>query len=422
MLTSCDDETTLLVYRGSRLPRDSDKRTSTPVDGERHGPRVYVKTVKGASLTILADLLRDAAFMILSLLKGSKLPGQNWTGFRFFSDGLEAIEEFRQSGDNSRMDAAEQYFERAVKADPECHDALYCYGFLLLRRRKRDSIGKAESLFLRALETKNQRLKALAHTGVANCHIQGFHRLAQRRNEILEKAQYQARKGEREWRAALESRPDRGSKTIEHHPWIFGTLAWIEVVDEGTRGDRPKQRFISSLPKHLEAVTLWPRSSTLHNVLGWVLLKLAEWGETELPDETGLAGHPADRAEECFNKVLGLNPSNRNTHANLCLLYATPKFRGAAEFLKKCLWHGREAIRLDPEYINGHRDLALSLIRHGELDEAYHYYEIALRLAKVYDKDEEIIRDTSDVLEEMGISEPERRRWSHPDPGLREPP
>ena len=74
------------------------------------------------------------------------------------------------------------------------------------------------------------------------------------------------------------------------------------------------------------------------------------------------------------------------------------------------------------KYINGHRDLALSLIRYGEFDEAEKYFKKALRFAAVVDKDLEIIEDTLKVLDEIEAGEKIRKRFAHPDQELLEPP
>ncbi len=75
------------------------------------------------------------------------------------------------------------------------------------------------------------------------------------------------------------------------------------------------------------------------------------------------------------------------------------------------------------QYINGQRDLALSLLWYNQFDEAYGYFEDALRLAATVEKDQEIIADALSVLEEIQVSEKkEWERWRHPDLSLLVPP
>ena len=67
--------------------------------------------------------------------------------------------------------------------------------------------------------------------------------------------------------------------------------------------------------------------------------------------------------------------------------------------------------KIDPEYINGYRDLAISLIRYGELAEAHKNFLKALDLAHEIKKDQEIIKDVTKVLEEMEVGKREKKRW-----------
>jgi tetratricopeptide (TPR) repeat protein len=91
--------------------------------------------------------------------------------------------------------------------------------------------------------------------------------------------------------------------------------------------------------------------------------------------------------------------------------------------LDDCRDRGLEAVAIDPNYINGYRDLAVSLLRYRQFDEAYDYFEEALRLAVKRAKDREIIGDALKVLDGMkDIGEDEKRRWRKPDPKLLELP
>jgi len=140
----------------------------------------------------------------------------------------------------------------------------------------------------------------------------------------------------------------------------------------------------------------------------------------------GLVGSTAESAEYYTRVALDLYPQNKLSHANLCLLYATPRYLDEEEkkdeHLIRCRYHGLKAIQLDPKYINGHRDLAQSLIRYGEFDEAEKYFKKALRFAAVVDKDLEIIEDTVGVLRDEGAGEEVLKRFAHPDPKLLKPP
>ena len=79
---------------------------------------------------------------------------------------------------------------------------------------------------------------------------------------------------------------------------------------------------------------------------------------------------------------------------------------------------GREALRLDPRYINGHRDLAMSLLRYRQFDEAYEYSAKALRLTDNPEKRHELRQDLLAVFDELkaradanAADQEQRLRW-----------
>jgi Tfp pilus assembly protein PilF len=426
-LVSVGDETQLLVYR------------------EGQQTVCFGRTAAVKNLTDLSDLLRDAAFMILQL-HGKVLEARNWLSMRCFADGLDSLDEFRRAGRQELLDKAKKSFGRAAEAEPDNYDALYFYGSMLLIERSRESIAAAAKLFTQALKTEKRKLRALVNTGLANCYAQQFHRLAKRETDVLAIARKYAQEARLEWLKAMHSEQARqkGEEAIslEHlHPWILSTLALVRIVDEGADAtaerEKAKKRFLDSAPFLVQAIEMEPDNGTFHNNLGWLLLKLAEW---RLQDINGLklnedvpadlSGTPPKAAEYYLLRALELNPKNKLSHANLCLLYATPHYREQEKEeeeerrknLIRCRYHGLKAIRLDPRYINGHRDLALSLIRYGELDDAYDYFVDALRLALTVEKDQEIIDDALRILKEMQVPGEEWERWRHPDLSLLMPP
>ena len=128
----------------------------------------------------------------------------------------------------------------------------------------------------------------------------------------------------------------------------------------------------------------------------------------------------APLCEEHLLQANALQPNEKLTHANLSLLYSTAWYRtGPPEsYLIRARYHGMKAIQLDPEYINGHRDLAIVLVRYGELDEAFHYYTEALRLAEAPDKDREIINSVVSEVAQHGLSARKMKLWTDPKPEL----
>ncbi|MDA2912529.1 hypothetical protein MYX77_00965 [Acidobacteriia bacterium AH_259_A11_L15] len=445
-LISIGPETQLLVSRESQH-RTSFGRSVVEEKGQPvNQPMVLARTAAVGNLTDLTNLLRDAVFMILQL-DGKAFPGRNWLGMRCFADGLVALNEYRRTAKEEFLEKARESFGRAADVDAGNYKALYFYSLLLLFERTRESIATATKVFTRALRTEDPMVKALVHTGLANCYAQQFHRLAERGPDVLKKAREQAELAHQEWERAQEQMLKSylaGGKELpgRNHPWILATRALVQTVDEGTTGTREeaKKRFLAAARFYTEAIETERHNGMFWNNLGWLLLKLTEWRVQDLKDlvsgekiPPGLSGNAAELSERYLRRSLELNPKNKLSHANLCLLYASPWYRKRQEkeerekYLHRCRYYGLAAIQLDPNYINGHRDLSLSLLRYEQFDEAYRYFKEALRLATAVEKDEEIIHDALAVLDEMKedkiqITEQERKRWQYPDPSLLVPP
>lgn len=399
-------------------------------------PVVFTATRTTRTLKETNELIRDAAFMILHIHGSFK--GRDWRSMRFLLDGIGKLNEYRRTGTATARNQAKECFHRAAVADPtNNHEALYYHGVMTMVDRTAEAIGEAQRYFETALSATSQpQLRALLHTGLAYCYAQQFHRLAKLNPEVLDKGTYHAREAEREWHLAQAER----STPAQLHPLIPYTYALVSHVDEGSKETHQKRldRFVQAARRYRQAIDLQNDNGMFYNNLAWVLLKLAEWGEEVLPPGLDLNLDPgkgasdqkvAPLAEQYFQRALGLNPHNKLSHSNLCLLYSTRWFREHPEksFLRRCRYHGLKAITLDANYINGHRDLAVALVRYGELDEAYEFYTKALELAEHPDKDEEIHRDLVQEVEtyqersRKRVSKKEWKRWREPDEWLFQP-
>lgn len=414
-LVSVGDATQLLVYReGAPKRKDTKQRVTEPTQLTHSEP---VKNLED-----LGGLLRDAAFMVLQL-HGQAFPEQSGRSMRHFAEGLGALDQYRRTGEQESLEQAKNEFCQASLYDPEHYEALFFFASLLLLGRSRRSISQAKQLLTRALKTEKPKLKALVHAGLAHCLAQESHRLAKHDTRIVDQAMEHARLAESEWGRSGEKKP---------HIWIETTLVLVKHMDEGTEKNRPetRKRFFSAANDYLRLLNKAQDNARLNNNLGWVLLKLNEWETEELTADMdgvkmapALRGQTALMAEQYLRQAIDLHSGNKMTHANLCLLYATHYFRGrkGVEWLRRCRYHGLKAIRIDPEYVNGHRDLAFSLLRYGE-DDGKQYFTTALRLALVIDKDLELLEDAAAVLEEVGASEEVKEAWLNPSQELIEPP
>ncbi len=158
-----------------------------------------------------------------------------------------------------------------------------------------------------------------------------------------------------------------------------------------------------------------PKNWRYYNTLGWSMLQVAESSVPSL-DGIEVPGGPsrsaAEIAQQYFEESLQLDPDNKLSHANLCRLHATRDYRSKPEHLEKCRDHGLKAITIDPKYVEGYGDFAVSLVRHKKFDEAHRYYLRARDLAeKTPAKQKRIRKDALEALNEIGAGAGESQRW-----------
>ncbi len=468
-MLSSGDQTCLTVYKPESYARFADKENekavlpskqkeptdlTKPESGNRENQTegiekasltykevIFTETKRTKTLADVNSLIRDAAFMILQI--HNTFGKRNWQSMRYLMDGLEALENNRRTGEAETINLAQECFRRAANEDPmNNHEALYYHGIMTMVSRTAESIDESIMYFERAMETENSQLKALTHTGLTYCYVQQFHRFGKRNVDVLKKAEKHAEDAEREWkRAQEEAKENQGS--LQDHALIPYTLALVLIVDERELDYKERSRedrFLEAASKCDKAIRQEPSNGMFYNVVGWIFLKLAEWKMEKLPEGVKLSEEDPERriyklSEQYLHKSLGLSPNNKLTHANLCLLYSTEWFRQDEKYkeryLARCRYHGLKAIQIDKNYINGHRDLTVALIRYGKLDEAYDFYTKALKLAEDPDKDQEIISDIESELKKLEDQEKLEEYfklsnygwddWKNPDQKLLEP-
>jgi tetratricopeptide (TPR) repeat protein len=428
-LVSSGQQTNLVVYGPKRRATETRRPRMLSLPwlllrrrraAEARRSQVVLRTTRPtATLAQLNDLLRDTAFMILQL-HGTFGAGQRWRSMRCLIDGVAALDEYRRTGADEARLAAKTCFRQAAEEDPvHNHHALYFHGVMTMVERTAESLEVAIQFFEQAARTEDEALLGLAHTGLAYCYAQQVHRLGKRKEEVLAIAAKHACEAERLWSA-------------QEHPLIPYTLALVSMVNEEDADDLDgmgrTERFCRALSLLDRAIELEPENGMFYNNTGWALLKLNQWGVEELPAELQLHGTSDERrvpvlAEQYLHRSLGFNPHNKLTHANLCLLYASDYFRNVAQksYLPRARYYGLKALELDPGYINGRRDLAVALVRYGQLDDAYRYFGEALELAEEPDKDEEIISDLVREVEQAGGDNRGLERWRNPNPAWLKP-
>lgn len=416
-LVSFGRETQLIVSRGDQYTKSSSRRESEGGRSESSESAMFAKTAE-------VELLRDAAFMVHQLVHDQNAPGWNWLGMRYFVDGLEMLDKFHRTGKRELIDGAIKNFSRATEADAENDEALYIQGSLLLFQREEKSVAMALELLNRAFHTQKSDLRALVNAGLANCYAQQSFRLAKGEaaalaRKHLELAEQDWKKAEQGWKRPHPARP-------HVHPRLLATRALVGIVSvpEPTV-ERLVEQFRKSLGLYVKASRIQRKNATYYNVLGWIKLKLADMYYKNKSEGKAIPrkirpekdGYLSQRAENYFRRSLEHDPTSTLTHANLCLLYANRHYQDK-KYLGLCRHHGLRAIDLDPKYINGHRDLALSLLRYEEFKDACSYFNEALELARPNPgKCKELIGEAGKVLLEMEhsrdrkVSIEELKRW-----------
>jgi hypothetical protein len=322
-------------------------------------------------------------------------------------DGLEYLNRSLQSGNPTLLDETVKNFFRAAEADEENYEALYIKGHILGAERVESSNVRAEELLTQALKTENQGLRALVHAGLANCYAQKYFRLAMRKTEIMEKAQAHVEKAYKCWEKVNKEQP---------HAWILAADAFVRVLElmsKDWEDNLESYRKVAEL--YFNAIKLEENNSAYSNALGFILLKLMEQLKEQEYTELDI-GIPPDnlnvpqKSEHYLKDSLEVDPSNKLAHANLCLLYATDWYRekNRKKYLELSRDHGLKAVELDQGYINGFRDLTISLLRYGEIKQASSNFKKAINLTWDIEKKKEIKDEIDKVLDEMGTS---KEKW-----------
>ena len=461
-MISIGDQTRIVLNRlrdrKLKYSRLSEHAANPQLEGTDQSPIIFTETKTTKTLGDLNNLIRDAAFMILQA-HGS-FAGRNWRSMRHLIDGLIMLDEYRRTGCNESKSQAQKNFQEAVAADPRNNpEAQYLHGVMSMVDRTAESMEEAIREFESALDkTENRQLRALLHTGLAYRNSQKAHALSKFNSEIIKEAKCHAMDAAYEWLGYLDKKgraihapkqKTNNSETVTKefkqlcelsfeqlegmegerirkglHPLIPYTFALMIIADREFELDpeKRKEQLIIAARLYRQAIDLEPDNGMFYNNLGWVLMRLAEWGVGELTVDLQLTKRHSPRntallSEEYLKRAIGLNPSNKLAHANLCLLYSIDWFRRQADesFSVRSEYHGLKAIQLDPSYINGYRDLSIGLLRYSKLEKAYLYYNEALKRAEDPDKYHEIINlMVSEVRQCQKLSQEDIDVWQKP--------
>ena len=410
-LMSSGDQTQLMVSRrGDHAVASSATEITALTD-----------TRKVRCLSDLSELIRDGAFMVFHLVHGRALPGSNWRGMKHFVCGLDVLDEFRRTKDKALLTRAMESFRDAAMSDSENYKSLYIQGSLLFVQRDKEAIRQSLNLLTEALKSNEPAFRAFVNAGLANCYVTEFHRLAKREVDNLNEARKRAEQAGEEWLVSKGLSQESIKQPLEQmneeelermHPWILATRGKVWIVDDVMiayeNQKEAEKMFVKGVTLLLKAVEKEKDNGTYYNLLGWALMKLADWESKALKPKQGILpkGSPAEKAEYCFKEALKLDPTSKFIFANLCLLYSTPWYlrkppKIKQQYLQLCRVHGKRAVELDKQYTHGYRDLAFSLLKHGQFEVGFKEFKKALKSASEEEKREEMRDDARRIIKDL---------------------
>lgn len=379
------------------------------------------KIVEKCNLSCISSMLRDTIFMIFQILhKKNEIPGRNWKGMKFFTEALESLELYSRIDDPKHLDKAIENFKNSALTDYINFDILYLQGYLSLVKRTEDSINSAITCLTNALKSEDKWLKTLINSALANCYAQLVHRFA-KQPIILKIAEEHLKiaKEELEDESWYDDNIEENQRKQRYaDAKIISAEAFIcicKAEKDSKSKVEARKNYLNSAKLYIEAQDLDSQNTIYSNAIGYIHLILAEQYLGKLNENERVVDkkeeNPEIIAEEYFIHALDINPSNKLVYANLCRLYATPYYIKEKDesYLELCRMYGYKAVRLDPEYINGHVDLASSLISYKQFDEAFDAYQKAIEKSSTEEKRNEI---KNTILKKLdGVDESMKRKF-----------
>jgi tetratricopeptide (TPR) repeat protein len=254
-----------------------------------------------------------------------------------------------------RLVEASAKYQTAIKLDPAFAIARSNYAELLIEMDKKKV---AEDEFREAI-------KLDPHLAAAHFNLAMLLRATGRGND----AQIEINYAMTEFREAIRSKP--GSV----NPRINFANALLSVIRYETDKLRAERMYEETIEQFRRAISLDPRSVAAHNGLGRALYQMSETLPPDHQDKSDLR----KQAIHAFRKVVALDASFGDGYYNLgIVLRRRGKLDEADAAFQKEKGIHEEAVRRDPQYARGHRELG-RLLRISEREtEAIREYTTAL--------------------------------------------
>ncbi|MDR3579531.1 MAG: tetratricopeptide repeat protein [Oryzomonas sp.] len=266
---------------------------------------------------------------------------------------LESAEFHKQRGirllQTGMPEEAAQSFSRAISLDPADAETYNNLGVTLDSQRK---YGEALAAYGRALELAPDSIQVSFNMG-NTCRSLGKNDAAR---HCYEKALTLSPGLVQAELCLAQIWKDEGNPTqardcldraLVHDP------ANAEVLHSLGETYQSEERFAEAIDAYSRALAIDPGHMKALNMLGSVFHLVGRF----------------EAAEECYRKALVLKPGTLSVLNNLGALYQSQ------ERFSESITVLRQAIAIDPSYADGHWNLALSLLAHGEYREGWQEYE-----------------------------------------------
>lgn len=292
------------------------------------------------------DLVEELAYQIYLELSGNE-SFKSWLAFRESVLGLQNYLQYTDlPADRSTEQRAEEHYTRALAIDTGNSVCAYNLGVLRYFRYQGAENLQAIRHFREALHTTDQKLRALALSGLTNALTMQFHRFDPSDRASVEEAVEHGR-------AAVALLP---ASEIAHKAVGFALHQYGFAMAEGPERQARRREAIAH---YQEAFRLNPRYHLAHNNLGNLYL---EWAEADETDEARVARLKQALAE--CERAVNIYPAYFFAYDNMGNVhYALGDLSRAASAY-------RQALQYKPDYAEAANDLAMVRLDQGSPEDA----------------------------------------------------
>ena len=311
--------------------------------GRRRGPQgamhLWEVLQRGSAPDALPETVEELAYRIYLDLTGEDV-FKSWEAFREYTVGLSHYLSWVDLQRPADFDEAVKHYGKALELEPNNPAANYNLAILKYFRWREADNRDSIDLFRGALNAPQSRLKARAHSGLANALLSQFHRYNTRDPHLLTDAVYHGRMA-----ITLDSQMDGAAKA-----YAYACHQMSEFQEaSGLPADRlaAERNRETAIAHYRRAYGLNPHHYIAHNNLANLYL---EWAK-RTADGSLKRIRLQSAIAEC-QAALKINPAFVFAHDNLANTYfALGRFADASSSYK-------DALQYKPDYPEAKNDLA----------------------------------------------------------------